>query len=120
MNNMKRYIMICATVLLGFFSAQAEDISIEDVVINKGETKTFTISLTNSHTDLVSFQMDLYLPDGITLNKNCVPGEKRSPAQASGVRIGTAPMTTKGFTAEDFINTAHKIDEVIRSMAPEA
>ena len=34
---------------------------------------------------------------GITLNKNCVPGEKRSPKETSGVRIGTAPMTTRGF-----------------------
>ena len=66
---MKRYIMICAAVLLGFVSAQAEDISVEDVVMDKGETKTVSINLTNSHTDLVSFQMDLYLPDGITVNK---------------------------------------------------
>ena len=61
--------MICAAVLLGFVSAQAEDISVEDVVMDKGETKTVSINLTNSHTDLVSFQMDLYLPDGITVNK---------------------------------------------------
>ena len=46
---------------------------------------------------------------GITLNKNCVPNEKRSPQQTSGVRIGTAAMTTRGFTKEDFIETAHKI-----------
>ncbi len=53
---------------------------------------------------------------GITLNKNCVPNEKLSPMLTSGVRIGTAAMTTKGFTAEDFIKTAHRIDEVIRSL----
>ena len=66
---MKRYIMLCAAVPLGFVSAQAESISVEDVVIDKGGTVNVAISLTNSHTDLVSFQMDLYLPDGITLNK---------------------------------------------------
>ena len=54
---------------------------------------------------------------GITLNKNCVPDEKRSPTQASGVRIGTAAMTTKGYGPEDFIQVAHKIDAVIREMA---
>ncbi len=53
---------------------------------------------------------------GITLNKNCVPNETRSPMQTSGVRIGTAAMTTKGFTAEQFIATAHKIDEVIKKL----
>ena len=36
--------------------------------------------------------------------------------QTSGVRIGTAAMTTKGFTAEQFIATAHKIDEVIKKL----
>ena len=53
---------------------------------------------------------------GITLNKNCVPGDQRSPFQTSGVRIGTAAMTTKGYTAEDFCRVAYRIDEVIRAM----
>ena len=56
---------------------------------------------------------------GITLNKNCVPGDKRSPFQASGVRIGTAAMTTKGYTAADFCRVARRIDEVIRGMMAE-
>ncbi len=56
---------------------------------------------------------------GITLNKNCVPGDKRPPSQTSGVRIGTAAMTTKGYTAEDFCRVAHRIDEVVRQMMAE-
>lgn len=52
----------------------------------------------------------------ITLNKNCVPTETRSPQQASGVRIGTAAMTTKGYTKDDFIKVAHDIDKVIKEM----
>lgn len=56
---------------------------------------------------------------GITLNKNCVPGDKRPPSQTSGVRIGTAAMTTKGYTAEDFRCVAHRIDEVVRQMMAE-
>ena len=52
----------------------------------------------------------------ITLNKNCVPTETRSPQQASGVRIGTAAMTTKGYKKEDFIKVAHDIDKVIKGM----
>lgn len=55
----------------------------------------------------------------ITLNKNCVPNEKRSPMKTSGVRIGTPAMTTKGFTKEDFVNVAIKIDEIIKTMEPE-
>lgn len=53
---------------------------------------------------------------GITLNKNCVPNETRSPQQTSGVRIGTAAMTTKGYTEQDFIAGARQIDRIIRDM----
>ena len=56
---------------------------------------------------------------GITLNKNCVPGDRRSPFQTSGVRIGTAAMTTRGYPAEDFCRIARRIDEVIRGMMAE-
>ncbi|MBR6096404.1 MAG: serine hydroxymethyltransferase [Oscillospiraceae bacterium] len=56
---------------------------------------------------------------GITLNKNAVPGETRSPQQCSGVRIGTAAMTTRGYKEADFIAVARKIDQVIRAMQAE-
>ncbi len=52
----------------------------------------------------------------ITLNKNMVPGDQRSPKETSGVRIGTAPMTTRGYNEEDFREVARKIDEVIKTM----
>ncbi len=55
--------------------------------------------------------------EGITLNKNCVPNETRSPMQTSGVRIGTAAMTTKGYKEEDFVEIAHKIDEIIKNIS---
>lgn len=56
---------------------------------------------------------------GITLNKNAVPGDKRSPMQTSGVRIGTAPMTTRGYNEEDFKTVARRIDEIIKELAKE-
>jgi glycine hydroxymethyltransferase len=34
---------------------------------------------------------------GITVNKNTVPGEKRSPFVTSGIRVGTPALTTRGF-----------------------
>nr|DAJ59083.1 MAG TPA: serine hydroxymethyltransferase [Caudoviricetes sp.] len=52
----------------------------------------------------------------ITLNKNMVPGDKRSPVQTSGVRIGTAAMTTKGYREADFIHVADRIANIIRDM----
>ena len=53
----------------------------------------------------------------ITLNKNMVPGDTRSPKETSGVRIGTAPMTTRGYNEEDFREVARRIDEVIKKMS---
>ena len=38
---------------------------------------------------------------GITVNKNVIPNEKLSPAVTSGIRVGAAAMTTRGFTEED-------------------
>jgi glycine hydroxymethyltransferase len=57
--------------------------------------------------------------NGITLNKNCVPNEKRSPMQASGVRIGTAAMTTRGYEAEDFRKVVRRIDALIKELREE-
>ena len=56
---------------------------------------------------------------GITLNKNCVPCERRTPKETSGVRIGTAPMTTRGYKEEDFIRVVHRIDQLIKSLREE-
>jgi glycine hydroxymethyltransferase len=50
---------------------------------------------------------------GVTLNKNTVPNETRSPFVTSGVRIGTAAVTTRGFKEEDMKVIAEIIDEAI-------
>ena len=52
----------------------------------------------------------------ITLNKNCVPREKRSPSVTSGVRVGTAAMTTRGFHENAFRDTARLIDRVVKAL----
>lgn len=39
---------------------------------------------------------------GITVNKNSIPNETRSPFVTSGIRIGSAAATTRGLTAQDF------------------
>lgn len=52
---------------------------------------------------------------GITLNKNTVPNETRSPFVTSGVRIGTAAVTTKGYTTEDMKEIASIINDAIEN-----
>ena len=56
---------------------------------------------------------------GITLNKNCIPNDKRSPKETSGIRVGTAPMTTRGYMEDDFRNVALKIHDIICKMKEE-
>ncbi len=51
----------------------------------------------------------------ITLNKNTVPFETRSPFQASGIRIGTPAMTTRGLVESDMASVAEAIDLVLKA-----
>ena len=85
-----------------------------DVVTGGTDNHLFLIDLSKTHPSIsgkmVQDELDKH---GITLNKNCVPGEKRSPVQTSGVRIGTAAMTTKGYKEEDFVKVAQTIDSII-------
>lgn len=52
---------------------------------------------------------------GITVNKNTVPNEKRSPFVTSGIRIGTAAVTTRGFDIEAMKEIANIINEAIEN-----
>ena len=50
---------------------------------------------------------------GITVNKNTVPGEKRSPFVTSGIRIGSPALTARGMKEEEFRLIANKIADVL-------
>lgn len=88
-----------------------------EVVTGGTDNHLFLINLTRTHPHLtgkmVQDELDRH---GITLNKNTVPGETRSPMQASGLRIGTPAMTTRGWKEQDFIDCAHNIDKIIKEM----
>ena len=88
-----------------------------NVITNGTDNHLFLIDFSKTHPNITGKQVQDELDKHhITLNKNCVPNEQRSPMQTSGVRIGTAAMTTKGYTADDFIEVAHKIDKIISSL----
>ena len=88
-----------------------------EVVTGGTDTHLFLLNLTHTHPHLtgkmVQDELDIH---GITLNKNTVPGETRSPMQAGGLRIGTPAMTTRGWKEQDFIGCAHNIDKIIKGM----
>ncbi len=51
----------------------------------------------------------------ITLNKNAVPFDDKSPFVTSGIRVGTAAVTTRGLGEEDMKQIVSYIDEVLRN-----
>ncbi|HEY0967000.1 MAG TPA: serine hydroxymethyltransferase [Opitutaceae bacterium] len=55
----------------------------------------------------------------ITCNKNTVPFETRSPFQASGIRLGTPAITTRGFVEADMPAIAGAIDVVLKAIGTE-
>ena len=77
---------------------------------------------TDNHLVLVSFldrdfsgkDADMALGRaGITVNKNTVPGEKRSPFITSGIRVGSAALTARGMKEEQFELIATRIAAVL-------
>ena len=52
---------------------------------------------------------------GITANKNTVPNDPQSPFVTSGIRLGAAAMTTRGFKEDDMKEVARIISEAIKN-----
>ena len=52
--------------------------------------------------------------NGIVVNKNTVPGEKRSPFDPSGLRLGSAAETTRGWKEKQFINCVNEMDAILK------
>ena len=50
---------------------------------------------------------------GITVNKNTIPGEKRSPFVTSGIRVGSAAVTTRGFSEQECERVGELIGDVV-------
>jgi glycine hydroxymethyltransferase len=53
---------------------------------------------------------------GITLNKNSIPYDERTPAITSGIRIGTPCVTTRGMGEEEMVNIAEMLHEVLSNV----
>ncbi|KIM05083.1 MAG: serine hydroxymethyltransferase [Sulfurovum sp. AS07-7] len=91
-----------------------------DVLIERGYD--IVSGGTDNHLVLVSFlnkefsgkDADAALGNaGITVNKNTVPGETRSPFVTSGIRIGSPALTSRGMKEAEFEIIANKIADVL-------
>ena len=80
-----------------------------------GGTDNHLMLLDLSDTDVTGKQLENMLDEvNITLNKNAVPFDKRSPFITSGVRIGTPSITTRGFKEDDCRTVAKLIVKIIK------
>ena len=93
-----------------------------DQLISKGfkivsggtDNHVFLVDLNNK--DITGKEAEALLDSvGITANKNTVPNETRSPFVTSGIRIGTAAITTRGFKKEDMAEIADIINQAIEN-----
>jgi glycine hydroxymethyltransferase len=72
------------------------------------------VDLRDSHPEVTGKEAEEALEEvGIVLNANTVPGETRSPFVASGIRVGTPAITTRGFDEDDAETVGHCIAEII-------
>ncbi len=86
------------------------------IVTGGTDNHLFLIDLSKTFPEVTGKMVQEKLDEfGITTNKNCVPNEKRSPKETSGLRLGCAAMTTKGWEAKQFIECADRIDKIIRT-----
>ncbi|WP_066872747.1 serine hydroxymethyltransferase [Clostridium mediterraneense] len=84
------------------------------IVSNGTDNHLILVDLTNK--DVTGKEVENLLDSvGITLNKNTVPNEQRSPFVTSGVRIGTPAATTRGLQEEDMRELAAIINEAIEN-----
>jgi glycine hydroxymethyltransferase len=78
------------------------------------------IDLRNKFPDLSGRQVENALVSAdITVNKNMVPFDSRSPFQTSGLRIGTPAVTTRGLKEEHMPVIVNLIDEVLQKITDE-
>ncbi|MBQ6848637.1 MAG: serine hydroxymethyltransferase [Clostridia bacterium] len=78
---------------------------------------------TDNHLSLIDLRpmgitgrdMEIRLDEvGITVNKNAIPDDPQKPSITSGIRVGTAAVTTRGFVEEDMVQVAHLMALVAR------
>lgn len=90
-----------------------------DIVSGGTENHLFLLSLIKQ--DITGKEADAWLGDAfITVNKNAVPNDPRSPFVTSGIRIGTPAVTTRGFGVAEVSDLAGWIADILDSKGDQA
>ncbi len=101
-------------------AALAEALSKQGFRLVSGGTDThmMVVDLRPFDADLTGKESQLILDEaGITLNKNNIPNDPRSPFVTSGVRIGTPSVTTQGMKEPEMALIAEYIATTLRNRA---
>jgi len=94
--------------------AMAERLQERGLSLVSGGTDNHLMLIDLSERDVSGKDAEIALgAAGITVNKNTVPNEKRSPMVTSGIRIGTPAVTTRGMGVEESKWIADRIADVI-------
>jgi len=94
--------------------AMANEFLSRDYELVSGGTDTHVILIDLSNKAITGKVAENALEKaGITVNKNMVPFDERSPFITSGIRIGTPAITTRGMTQSDMVKIVALIDAII-------
>ncbi len=97
-------------------AVMAEALKKKDYQLVSGGTDTHVIliDLTNKNITGKAAENAL-VKAGITVNKNMVPFDKKSPFVTSGIRVGTPAITTRGMGSDEMKTIVNLIDQVIQN-----
>ena len=89
-----------------------------NIISNGTDNHMMLIDLRNKNIDGKTAEYALGLAD-ITVNKNMVPFDDKSPFITSGIRVGTAAITTRGLVENDMLKIVNFIDQAIMNFDDE-
>ena len=96
----------------------AEELIKRDYTVISGGTDNHLVLIDLTNKGVSGKQAQDALDEaGITLNKNTVPFDRRSPMDPSGIRLGTPAITTRGMKEAEMPKIAAWIDEIITNIA---
>jgi glycine hydroxymethyltransferase len=98
----------------------AERLLAEGLQLVTGGTDNHIVLVDLRATDVTGAQIETRaLAAGLSVNKNAVPGDPRPPLVTSGLRLGTAAVTTRGFGRDEIAKVADVVTGLVRGHDPE-
>ena len=99
----------------------ASELSNNGLRVVSGGTQNHIVLVDLTSENVTGKEMEIALGKAaITVNKNTVPGEKRSPFVTSGIRLGTPAVTSRGMGAEQMREIAKLISLVLKNISDDA